>query len=97
MLKYILDNALALVGSSNLTRSGLINNTEGVTTVQDEERIQYWVEQYERYWNAPDTYDLTDELLERLLRWLDLTRPYDVYLKILLALNPEDLVSRAVL
>ena len=87
---YIVDETAAAVGSSNLTISGLLRNTEGMSLVTDPERVRFWVQQYDDYWNAPDTYDLTQALLEALLRWLELSPPYDVYLKTIKALVPED-------
>jgi len=87
---YIVDDAIVLVGSSNLTVSGLRNNAEGMAAVDEPERVRHWRQQFEGYWNAPDTYDLTQELLEALRRWLGLHNPYDVYLKTILALIPED-------
>lgn len=87
---YIFDETGAAVGSSNLTVAGLLHNAEGMTLVTNVGRVHYWVEQYEQYWNAPDTYDLTQALLDALLRWLELSDPYDVYLKTIQALVPED-------
>lgn len=87
---YILDETSVAVGSSNLTVNGLLHNAEGMALVSDVDRVRYWVEQYEQYWNAPDTFDLTQALLNALLRWLDLSAPYDVYLKTIQALVPED-------
>ncbi|MEM6282062.1 MAG: DEAD/DEAH box helicase family protein, partial [Chloroflexota bacterium] len=87
---YIIDDAIVLVGSSNLTIGGLIRNTEGVATVNEADRIHDWLTNFEQYWNAKDTHDLTDELLRVLMEWLELNPPYDVYLKTLLALTPED-------
>lgn len=40
---------------------------------------------YERYWQV--AHDLTQELLEALLRWLQLATPWQVYLKTMLALE----------
>jgi len=87
---YIFDEDRAAVGSSNLTVSGLLHNTEAMNLITEPARLSFWVAQYEQYWQAPDTYDLTQSLLETLLRWLALSPPYDVYLKTILALVPED-------
>lgn len=87
---YILDDTLVLVGSSNLTVNGLRFNYEAVSGNDDPERVRDWVTKFEHYWTAEDTYDLTQALLEILLRWLDFTRPYDIYLKTILSLVRED-------
>lgn len=87
---YIIDEDRILVGSSNLTVNGLRYNYEAVLTNDNPERVQTWMTWFEEYWNAPDTYDLTQALLDALLRWLELASPYDVYLKTILALVRED-------
>lgn len=87
---YIIDESFVVVGSSNLTLSGLIYNTEGLTCVDQPERIAQWSGWFYEYWNAPDTYDLTKDLLAALRRWLGLSIPYDIYLKTIQALVPED-------
>lgn len=87
---FILDDNLVLVGSSNLTVSGLIHNTEALACVDQPARVAEWLALYEKYWTAPDTYDLTQALLEALRRWLGLSDPYDIYLKTIQALVPED-------
>lgn len=87
---YIFGETGAAVGSSNLTVAGLLHNAEGMTLVSDTERVRFWIEQYEQYWNAPDTFDLTQALLNALLRWLALSSPYDIYLKTIQALIPDD-------
>ncbi len=87
---YILDEESVLVGSSNLSASGLRFNHEGVTVLTDPDRVSYWVERYEKYWNAPDTVDLTEELLRALLSWLELDLPFDIYLKTIEVLASHD-------
>ena len=87
---YILDDQLVLVGSSNLTVSGLRLNYEAVMGNDQADRVQLWVDIFERYWTAPDTFDLTADLLAMLNRWLALVEPYAIYLKTVLAFVPED-------
>jgi superfamily II DNA or RNA helicase len=87
---FIIDDALAVVGSGNLTVSGLRYNSEGLTQICDEPRVRYWVERFNYFWEHPDTVDLTQALLEALLRWLELHAPYDIYLKTIEALIGED-------
>lgn len=87
---YIVDDDYVLVGSSNLSRSGLRLNAEGMSTIQEPERVGYWLERFETYWNDPNTLTLTDELLQALLQWLDLEDPFDIYLKTISALVSEE-------
>lgn len=87
---YIIDEHLVLVGSSNLTVSGLRHNYEAVSGNDQPERVQQWIALFQHYWEAEDTYDLTQALLEALLRWLEFALPYDVYLRTILALVRED-------
>jgi hypothetical protein len=87
---YIIDESMVLSGSANLTANGLLSNTENLAAVNVPERVAYWCEQFEIYWNAPDTQDLTQALLDALLKWLELSFPYDIYLKTIQALVPED-------
>lgn len=78
---FILDGEKVIVGSINLTESGLLYNAEGCAVVDDPERVRFFVENFERYWNDEHTYDLTEALLQALLAWLALHPPFDVYLK----------------
>jgi superfamily II DNA or RNA helicase len=87
---YIIDEDYVAVGSSNLTVSGLLYNIEGVHIITETSDVVYWCRQFDHYWNAHDTIDLTQALLDALLAWLKLHPPYDVYLKTISALIPED-------
>ena len=87
---FIVDDATAVVGSGNLTVSGLRFNVEGMTQVTEPEKVAYWVERFNHFWKHPDTIDLTQALLEALKRWLELNPPYDIYLKTIEALIGED-------
>lgn len=87
---FIVDDNITIVGSGNLTVSGLRYNVEGMTQVTDLEQVSYWVERFNYFWKHPDTIDLTQALLEALLRWLELHPPYDIYLKTIEALIGED-------
>src|SRR5260221_3064071 len=87
---YIVDDNLVLSGSANLTANGLLYNAENLAAVVEPPRVAEWCGQFEAYWNAPDTQDLTQALLAALLNWLELSIPYDVYLKTIQALVPDD-------
>ena len=83
---YIVDNRKAIVGSVNLTQSGLLHNFEGATVVTAPDQVADWIAKFEAFWNAPDTIDISGALLERLRQWLALRRPWEVYLKAALEL-----------
>lgn len=83
---YIVDDRLVWLGSLNLTNKGLIYNHESNGALTQPERVQKWVQFFEEKWNAPDTRDLTQLLLQQLLDWLDLVDPFHVYLKSIQAL-----------
>src|SRR5262249_37407244 len=51
-------------------------------------QVAAWSNQFENYWS--DTQDLTQALLAALLTWLRLSIPYNVYLKTIQALLPND-------
>ena len=87
---YILDDEIVLTGSLNLTVNGLLMNDESQTSIDDPERVRNWLDLFEAKWTAPDTYDLTQALLEALKEWLKLHIPYDVYLKTILAIIQTD-------
>lgn len=80
---YIIDDRFALVGSVNLSLSGLLTNSEGLSVVDHPDRVAYWLEHFEHYWHAPDTQDVTQALIAILEAWLDLATPYAVYLRTL--------------
>ena len=90
---FILDGEKVIVGSINLTESGLLYNAEGCSLVDDPERVRFFAESFERYWNDENTYDLTEALLQALLAWLQLHPPFDVYLKAIQTLIHEEEVE----
>lgn len=90
---YIFDSEYVASGSTNLTKNGLLNNYEGnlaIAKIEQPDRIEWWCKQYEMYWNAPGTVNVSQHLLERLKAWLGLYKPWDVYLKTIQALVPEN-------
>ena len=87
---YLFDKELAVVGSSNLSRSGLCSNSEAMTLVKEPQRVQTFQNAFEQRWNADTTEDLTEALLAALLRWLSLDPPYHIYLHTVAALDPKE-------
>lgn len=88
---YILDQKTVIAGSPNLTVSGLRYNAENLTVIdQPKERVQYYIQQFDTFWNSEKTQDLTQLLLEALLKWLSMVTPFDIYLKTIDALIKED-------
>ena len=90
---YILDERIVLSGSVNLTLSGLKYNSENLTLVEDPKRVKYYLDQFQKYWNAEDTVDLTKSLLDALLKWLQLSPPFDIYLKTIESLIQEESIA----
>lgn len=86
---YILDDRLALPSSANLTHSGLRTNSENANAITEAERVAYYSTVFDRNWVAADAHDVTSDLLEALLRWLELAAPYDIYLKTIELLSPR--------
>lgn len=87
---FIFDQAKVIVGSINLSRSGLLYNAEGGTIQDQPDRVGFFVERFEKFWNDEKTYDLTQALLQALLDWLRLRPPFDVYLKTIQVLIHEE-------
>jgi phosphatidylserine/phosphatidylglycerophosphate/cardiolipin synthase-like enzyme len=70
---YIFDEEYVIGGSTNLTKSGLLHNHEGDLAISRKDqpgRIEWWSEQYEKYWNDPGTDDISQDLLDWLEKWL---------------------------
>lgn len=87
---YILDDKIVFPGSVNLTRNGLLYNTENLTAVLDENRVRHYCDTFFEYWTDPRTENLTQLLLDALLKWLRLRIPFDVYLRTIQALGILD-------
>ena len=87
---YILDDKKVIIGSSNLTKNGLIFNIEGMSVKETPESVEYFIKQYKTYWEAEDTIDLTQVLLDALLAWLKLCSPFDIYLKTISVLTADE-------
>jgi hypothetical protein len=82
---YICDNKLIWHGSANYTGLGLNQSAEQVSISRNEEQIALFTEWYDKV--AQDAKDLLAELIARLEAWLNLAKPFEVYLKTLLLLN----------
>jgi superfamily II DNA or RNA helicase len=85
---YILDERFALPSSANLTHSGLRTNSENANAISEPERVAYYINVFDRNWVAADAHEVTEDLRNALLRWLELVPPYDVYLKTIDLLSP---------
>jgi superfamily II DNA or RNA helicase len=84
---YIVDCTVAIITSSNLTESGLKKRIEDGNIMDDKSEVVKLAKEFDDYF--AQAVDITRELLEALQRWLLLVRPWDIYLKTMLAL--EDL------
>ncbi|WP_236739207.1 helicase-related protein [[Phormidium ambiguum] IAM M-71] len=80
---YISDETAAIQTSSNLTGKGLMKQVEGGNILIDKSEIIALVQEFDDYFIT--AYDLTQELLRALLKWLNLAKPWDIYLKTILA------------
>lgn len=86
---YIVDHKVAIIASSNLTRRGLMEQIEAGNIVTKRREVVALANEFDGYF--AEAKDITQELLEALQRWLNFVRPWDIYLKTMLAL--EDIKS----
>lgn len=84
---YLVDHTVGIIGSSNTTGRGLLEQIESGALITDNQEISDRIQDFTAYFDLAK--DLTKELLATLLRWLELATPWDIYLKTMLAL--EDL------
>jgi phosphatidylserine/phosphatidylglycerophosphate/cardiolipin synthase-like enzyme len=80
---YISDKNCAIQTSSNLTGKGLRNQVEGGNIITQESEILALVEEFDDYF--ANAQDLTQDLLNILLKWLEFATPWEIYLKTILA------------
>jgi len=85
---YLIDDRVALVGSSNLSQQGLIESIEAGYVVFDEAQVRDYVKWYIEYFAQGK--HLTERLVRELEAWLQLAEPWDIYLKTLDALRFVD-------
>ncbi|MCP2729613.1 helicase-related protein [Limnofasciculus baicalensis] len=82
---YLVDSKIAIMASSNLTGRGLREQIESGNIVTKTSEVIALVNEFDDYF--AQAIDMTEELLEILRRWLDFVRPWDIYLKTMLALE----------
>ena len=82
---YLVDETVAIIASSNLTGRGLIEQIEVGSIVTKQYEVLSLIEEFDNYFKIAK--DLTQELLEALKQWLKFVRPWDIYLKTMLALE----------
>jgi len=87
---FLIDDAVALVASSNVSQRGMIDAIEAGTVVDDPEAVRVFLSQFDHHFFSPDSIDITQELIEQLRRWLGMATPWQVYLKTLLAIKALD-------
>lgn len=78
---YIVDERAAMIGSANVSRGGLFQNHEAMTVVTHKSSLAFWVDEFDRRWNDEATVDITDDLRQRLLDWLRLRTPWEVFVR----------------
>lgn len=82
---YIYDERAAIQTSSNLTGKGLMEQVEGGNIITEKSEVIALIQEFDGHFN--DAQDLTQDLLEILLKWLQFATPWDIYLKTLLTLE----------
>ena len=85
------ENGIAIVGSSNLTLSGVSHNTELNVVVQGNNNHGQLVQWFDELWNESQDFD--EALMQEIRQsWaVAAVRPYDVYMKTLYALVKDRL------
>lgn len=84
---YIIDERYAVYGSFNVSQRGLKEAVEFGSWTSKREIVREIVKDFERHFNDPACRNLTQELLEELLAWLNMASPWDIYLKTLEAIR----------
>ncbi len=94
--KAYITEGTAIVGSSNFTANGLTSNTELNATHNEQPVVEEFSEWYTRMWDAPQSEDYKQTLID-LLEYSQLGgypyTPYDVYIKALYTYFKDDLDS----
>ncbi len=84
---YIVDMAVAMIGSANMTGRGLMEAIEAGNVIEDPAKVADLVQKYNEYFYHPGCINISQELIEALLKWLQMARPWEVYLKTLDAMK----------
>ena len=87
---YIIDDKIVFTGSINSTYRGLVQNEESSAGINEPERVIKWIIWFKERWEDPNTQDLTRLLLELLSAWITFVTPFDIYLKSIGILVPEE-------
>jgi superfamily II DNA or RNA helicase/HKD family nuclease len=81
---YIADEEKAVVGSSNLSYSGLVTSREAGIVIDERDDVLFFVRKFDEYYKEGKS--ITDELLAIIEDWLNIHRPFSVYGRSLLEL-----------
>ncbi|TAF05622.1 MAG: helicase [Nostocales cyanobacterium] len=94
------ENGIAIVGSSNLTLSGITHNTELNVVIHGNDNHRELTHWFEELWNESE--DFNEALMQEMKQsWaISQVRPYDIYMKTLYTLvkdrleesNPKELI-----
>ncbi|PSB61647.1 helicase, partial [Chroococcidiopsis cubana CCALA 043] len=89
------ENGIAIVGSSNLTLSGITHNTELNVVIHGNDNHAELTHWFDELWNEGE--DFNEALMREMKQsWaVSLARPYDVYMKTLYALVRDRLEDTA--
>ena len=84
---YLVDDTIALVSSSNVSQRGMLDAIEAGYVVIEKSSVQVYLDQFDKHFFSPECWDITQELLDALKRWLGMSTPWEIYLRTLLALK----------
>lgn len=82
---YVSDNHVLWEGSANYTGDGFQVSVEQLKASRDAEEIQLFIDWYDEV--VSYARDLVPDLIEILEKWLNLSSPFDIYLKTLFLLD----------
>jgi hypothetical protein len=87
---YLIDTTYAVIGSANMTGRGLQEAIEAGNVIEEQNRVTDFVGWYDEYFYAPNCINISQALIDALSLWLQLARPWEVYLKTLHTLKHLD-------
>lgn len=90
--KSHIDYGRVITGSSNFSKSGLVDNLEFNVELKDRPDVEFALEKFEELWE--ESIDITEDYVEtiRTETWLNNSiTPYEIYLKLLYEYFKEDI------
>lgn len=81
---YIADYKYAVVTSANFSKHGLKHSREAGILVENKDDVNYFIDRFDYYFNKSTS--ISNLLLEKLNEWLNVYKPYEIYMLSLLTL-----------